>query len=178
MNKKLIFLFILSPLIAKDIYYTRSGIVSFFSSTPIEDIKAKNEQTTCVLDMENGNVSFRIPILGFNFKNGLMQEHFNENYLESDIYPYAGFKGNIDNWEQVTLSEQSQTVSINGIMTIHGVSKEIVETGKIAISSGKVNGSATFKIALEDYDIKIPKIVRQNIAKIVEVNVKLDLKKK
>ena len=107
-----------------------------------------------------------------------MQEHFNENYLESDIYPHAGFKGNIDNWEQVTLSQQPQTVSINGIMTIHGVSKEIVETGKIAINNGKVNGAATFKIAVADYNIKIPKIMRQNIAKVVEVNVKLDLKKK
>ena len=67
MNKKLIILFFFTPLIAKDIYYTRSGIVSFFSSTPIEDIKAINEQTTCVLDMDNGDVSFRIPILGFNF---------------------------------------------------------------------------------------------------------------
>ena len=128
--------------------------------------------------MDNGDVSFRIPILGFNFKNGLMQEHFNENYLESDIYPHAGFKGNIGNWEQANLSEQPQTVSITGIMTIHGVSKEIVETGKISIKDGKVNGIATFKIVVADYNIKIPKIVRQNIAEIVEVTVKLDLKKK
>ena len=86
MNKKLIILFFFTPLIAKDIYYTRSGIVSFFSSTPIEDIKAINEQTTCVLDMDNGDVSFRIPILGFNFKNGLMQEHFNENYKDKTLW--------------------------------------------------------------------------------------------
>ena len=86
----------LTPLIARDIYFTRSGNVSFFSSTPIEDIKAINDQMTCVLDMETGDVSFRIPILGFNFPNGLMQEHFNENYMESDIYlmlaSKAGFR--------------------------------------------------------------------------------------
>ena len=102
MNRTFFLLIFIAPLIAKDIFYTRSGQVSFFSSTPIEDIKALNEQTTCVLNMETGDVSFRIPILGFNFKNGLMQEHFNENYLESDIYPDAGFKGVINNWDQVT----------------------------------------------------------------------------
>ena len=178
MNKRLFFFIFIVPLIAKDLYYTRSGTVSFFSSTPIEDIKAINEQTTCVLDMETGDLSFRIPILGFNFKNGLMQEHFNENYLESDIYPDAGFKGKIDNWAQVVLSEEPQTVSIKGIMTIHGVSKEIVEIGKISINDHKVNGTASFNIAVADYDIKIPKILRENIAKIVDVDVKLGLKKK
>tara|TARA_B100001175_G_C19424754_1_gene598002 strand:- start:329 stop:865 length:537 start_codon:yes stop_codon:yes gene_type:complete len=178
MIRKFLFLIFIVPLIAKDIFYTRSGKVSFFSSTPIEDIKALNEQTTCVLDMETGNVSFRIPILGFNFKNGLMQEHFNENYLESDIYPDAGFKGKINNWAQVTLTEEPQLVSIEGAMTIHGVSKQVEETGKISFKNDKVNGTATFKIIVADYDIQIPKIVRENIAKVVDVNVKLSLKKK
>ena len=178
MNRTFFLLIFIAPLIAKDIFYTRSGQVSFFSSTPIEDIKALNEQTTCVLNMETGDVSFRIPILGFNFRNGLMQEHFNENYLESDIYPDAGFKGVINNWDQVTLNEEPQLISIEGVMTIHGVSKQIKETGKISFKNEKVNGMAMFRIIVADYDIKIPKIVRENIAKVVDVNVKLSLKKK
>ena len=178
MNRTFFLLIFIAPLIAKDIFYTRSGQVSFFSSTPIEDIKALNEQTTCVLNMETGDVSFRIPILGFNFKNGLMQEHFNENYLESDIYPDAGFKGVINNWDQVTLNEEPQLISIEGVMTIHGVSKQIKETGKISFKNEKVYGTAMFKITVADYDIQIPKIVRENIAKVVDVNVRLSLKKK
>ena len=178
MNRTFFLLIFIAPLIAKDIFYTRSGQVSFFSSTPIEDIKALNEQTTCVLNMETGDVSFRIPILGFNFKNGLMQEHFNENYLESDIYPDAGFKGVINNWDQVTLNEEPQLISIEGVMTIHGVSKQIKETGKISFKNEKVHGTAMFRIIVADYDIQIPKIVRENIAKVVDVNVRLSLKKK
>ena len=178
MNRTFFLLIFIAPLIAKDIFYTRSGQVSFFSSTPIEDIKALNEQTTCVLNMETGDVSFRIPILGFNFKNGLMQEHFNENYLESDIYPDAGFKGVINNWDQVTLNEEPQLISIEGVMTIHGVSKQIKETGQISFKNEKVNGTAMFRIIVADYDIQIPKIVRENIAKVVDVNVRLSLKKK
>ena len=129
MKLKIIFLLILTPLIARDIYFTRSGNVSFFSSTPIEDIKAINDQMTCVLDMETGDVSFRIPILGFNFPNGLMQEHFNENYMESDIYPNASFKGRVQDWGKKNLTEESQDIAIDGIMKIHGVSKKISEKG-------------------------------------------------
>jgi len=178
MNKKLIILFFFTPLIAKDIYYTRSGIVSFFSSTPIEDIKAINEQTTCVLDMDNGDVSFRIPILGFNFKNGLMQEHFNENYLESDLYPKSVFKGKISDWENIDISSKPADVTIEGELTIHGVKKSIKESGRIWYNEDKISGQCKFNIAVADYNIKIPRIVRENIAKIIEVSVNVTLKRK
>ena len=88
-------LHLLTPLLAKEIYFTRTGFVSFFSSTPVEDIQAKNNQTSCILDLETGKTSFRIPIRGFEFPNALMQEHFNENYLESEKYPNASFNGKI-----------------------------------------------------------------------------------
>ena len=178
MKLKIIFLLILVPLIARDIYFTRSGKVSFFSSTPIEDIKANNDQTTCVLDLETGDVSFRIPILGFNFPNGLMQEHFNENYMESDIYPNASFKGRIKNWGKIDLTEASQEVTIDGTMEIHGVSKEISEKGRISLSKGNVIGYSNFQIMVADYDIEIPRLVRENIAKIINVDIELVLKKK
>jgi len=178
MNKKLIILFFFTPLIAKDIYYTRSGIVSFFSSTPIEDIKAINEQTTCVLDMDNGDVSFRIPILGFNFKNGLMQEHFNENYLESDLYPKSVFKGKISDWENIDISSKPADVTIEGELTIHGVKKSIKESGRIWYNEDKISGQCKFNIAVADYNIKIPRIVRENIAEIIEVSVNVTLKRK
>ena len=174
----IIFLALMLPLLGKDIYFTRSGTVSFFSSTPIENIKAINEQTTCVLDLETGDVSFRIPIRGFIFKNGLMQEHFNENYLESDIYPNASFTGSIDGWKDITLTEKLQPVSLKGTMTIHGISKDIAESGNILMKENRVIGAATFKITVADYYIEIPKILRDNIAKVVDVTVDISLKKK
>ena len=175
---KIIFLVLTIPLSGKDIYFTRSGSVSFFSSTPIEDIRAINEQTTCVLDLKTGDVSFRIPIRGFIFKNGLMQEHFNENYLESDTYPNASFTGSIEGWKDIILTEKFQPVSLKGTMTIHGISKDITEPGNILMKDNKIIGSATFKITVADYKIEIPKILRDNIAKVVDVDVDISLKKK
>ena len=175
---KIIFLVLTIPLFGKDIYFTRSGSVSFFSSTPIEDIRAINEQTTCVLELKTGDVSFRIPIRGFIFKNGLMQEHFNENYLESDTYPNARFTGSIEGWKDIILTEKFQPVSLKGTMTIHGISKDISEPGNILMKDNRVIGSATFKITVADYKIEIPKILRDNIAKVVDVDVDISLKKK
>ena len=178
MKFKIILLLLFIPLFGRDIYFTRSGEVSFFSSTPIYDISAVNNQMTCVLDLETGSVSFRIPILGFNFPNGLMQEHFNENYMESDIYPNASFKGKINDWNKLKLSENPQEVILNGTMTIHGVSKQILEKGKISIKNNDVIGSSNFLITVADYNVKIPKLVRDKIAKTVSVDTELILKKK
>ena len=133
---------------------------------------------TCVLDIESGSVSFRIPILGFNFPNGLMQEHFNENYMESDIYPNASFKGKINRWNELKLSDKPQEVLLNGTMTIHGVSKVVSEKGIISMKNNDVIGSSDFLITVADYNIQIPKLVRDKIAKTVSVDTKLILKKK
>jgi polyisoprenoid-binding protein YceI len=107
-----------------------------------------------------------------------MQEHFNENYLESEKYPHASFKGNIDAWDSINLSNEPQKVTLTGIMNIHGVSHEIKDTGMISKIDEQVRGSAKFNIIVADYEIKIPKIVRDNIAKIVDITVNLNLKKK
>ena len=178
MIRILLVLFVIIPISAKDIYFTRSGDVSFFSWTPIEDIKAKNNQVTCVLDMETGETSFRIPIRGFVFKNGLMQEHFNENYLESEKYPNAIFNGKIEGWKDFLITSKPQKVIIAGEMTIHGVTNSIKEPGLIYLDKQKVNGEATFKIMLVDYDVKIPRILIKNIAESVEIKMNLELNKK
>tara|TARA_B100001996_G_scaffold372261_1_gene348450 strand:- start:640 stop:1173 length:534 start_codon:yes stop_codon:yes gene_type:complete len=176
--KNLFYLLLLMPLIAKDIYFTRSGNVSFFSAALLEDIDAKNSQVTCVLDNNSGKVAFKIPIHGFTFKNALMQEHFNENYLESDKYPTAEFKGEILGWETLEILSEPSEVKLKGAMTIHGVTIPIVEKGEIFIQNDEYVGVSTFKITLSDYKIIIPKIVRDNIAKIVDVTVSVKLKKK
>ena len=107
-----------------------------------------------------------------------MQEHFNENYLESDTYPNARFTGSIEGWKDIILTEKFQPVSLKGTMTIHGISKDIAEPGNILMKVNRVIGSATFKITVADYKIEIPKILRDNIAKVVDVDVDISLKKK
>ena len=178
MIRVLLILFIIVPVSGKNIYFTRSGDVSFYSWTPIEDIKANNSQVTCVLDMETGQTSFRIPIRGFIFKNGLMQEHFNENYLESEKYPNAIFNGKIEDWKDFSITSEPQQVIISGDMTIHGITNSIKESGLIYQDKQKVSGEATFKIMLEDYNVKIPRILIKNIAESVEIKMNLELNKK
>ena len=104
-NILIILYVLLSFSFAKDRYITREGVIGFFSSTPLEDIKAINKQVSCVLDKGTGECAFQRPIKGFTFNNALMQEHFNESYLESDIYPKIVFKGKILDWNTIQLSE-------------------------------------------------------------------------
>ena len=176
--KKIILILCCAPLLARNLYITRSGAVSFYSHAPMEDIAAVNNQASCVLDLETGSFAFQVPIRGFVFPNALMQEHFNENYLESHQFPKATFKGNIDHWLELDLGPDPQDVAVTGTLTIHGVSREISESGTIARAGGGINGLATFEVAPADYDIRIPKIVRNNIARIIQVTVNVKLQQK
>ena len=176
--KRLLLLLIISISYGKDIFLTRQGVVEFFSSTPIEDIKAYNNQVSCVLDYETGTFAFQVPIKGFMFKNALMQEHFNENYLESDIYPKSIFKGNIKDWDSISINDSTLNIRLVGELTIHGVTKKIEQSGAIWRENGNLIGKCKFIVSLEDYDVKIPKIVRQNIAELIEISVNVNLSKK
>ena len=175
-RKILILLFIFFSFIsARERYITREGLISFFSSTPLEDIKAINKQVSCVLDKSTGEFAFQLPVKGFAFKNALMQEHFNESYLESDIYPKSVFKGKIIDWNAVQLSENPTEVFIEGELTIHGIKQKIKEPGKIWLSAKSIIGESNFNVALIDYNVKVPKVVRSNIAEVINVNVSVQL---
>jgi hypothetical protein len=178
MNKVFFISFLLSSVFAKELYLTRSGNIDFFSSTPIEDIKAINNQVSCVLDRKNGQFAFQVPIKAFTFKNALMQEHFNESYLESDVYPKAVFKGKVLGWNNIELSKDSLEVFIEGDLTMHGETNQIKQSGAMWLSSGSIRGECVFNVNLVDYNVKVPKIVRENIAEIIKVNVSVELKKK
>ena len=178
MNKVFFISFLLSSVFAKELYLTRSGNIDFFSSTPIEDIKAINKQVSCVLDRNNGQFAFHVPIKAFTFKNALMQEHFNESYLESDVYPKAVFKGKVLGWNNIELSKDSLEVFIEGDLTMHGETNQIKQSGAMWLSSGSIRGECVFNVNLVDYNVKVPKIVRENIAEIIKVNVSVELKKK
>jgi len=153
-------------------YMTRNGYIGFFSSTPVEDIKADNNQVASVIDVSTGEIVFQVLIKSFKFEKALMEEHFNENYLESEKFPKSTFKGKIINLEAVNFSKPGKyDVIIEGDLNIHNVTNKISVNGSIEIVSGGINASSKFNVVPEDYNIKIPAIVRENIAKIIEVSV-------
>ena len=178
MKRLILLLLFVSISHGKDIFLTRQGVVEFFSSTPIEDIKAYNNQVSCVLNYETGTFAFQVPIKGFKFKNALMQEHFNENYLESDIYPKSIFKGVIEDWNSMAINDSTLNIRLVGELTIHGVTNKIEQNATIYRKNGNLVGKCKFIVFLEDYDVKIPKIVRQNIAESIEINVDVNLSKR
>ncbi|PWS28221.1 YceI family protein [Pedobacter yonginense] len=151
--------------------FTSSNLrTSFFSSTPIEDIKAASNKTVAALISKTGDFAFQVPIKSFEFEKKLMQEHFNENYLESDKYPTAYFKGTVDpniNWAK----DGEYSVMAKGTLTVHGVSKVRSIPAKITIKNGSVTISSSFDVACVDHNIEIPTLVFTKIAKIIAVKV-------
>lgn len=159
-------------------YLTRTGVVEFFSETDIENIEAINNQASSVINMENGEMAFTILMKAFTFEKALMQEHFNEKYVESDKFPKAKFTGNIQNFADLNLSETPTEVTIKGQLTIHGVTKDIEVKGKLSkSSSGNIKGTSSFSIKIKDYDIKVPSAVENNISDTIEIKVKMDYEK-
>jgi len=153
-------------------YMTKNGYIGFFSHTPMEDIKADNNQVASVIDISTGDLVFQVLIKSFRFEKALMEEHFNENYMESEKFPKASFKGKITNPSSVIFSKNgTYPVTVEGDLTIRDVTKKISATGAIEVATGAINANAKFNITPEDYKIKIPGVVRDNIAKIMEVTV-------
>jgi hypothetical protein len=185
MMKKIVFtgliilslvLMIATTVSAQGKYFTRDAYISFYSSTPVEDITAINENVTCIMDTETGAIELQALMTAFQFKKALMGEHFNENYVESAIYPKAKFVGSISNIDEVDFSKVGVfPVNVVGKLTLHGVTKEISADGKIEIKDGNVFISSEFNVSPEDYDIEIPGVVREKIAKELLITVKAKL---
>lgn len=144
--------------------------VSFFSSAPIEDIAAHTDGGVSALNTGNKKIYFKIPIRSFEFRKSLMQEHFNENYLESAEYPYATFSGFIISDIDFN-KEGSFPVVVEGQLSIHGVTKDYKEKGTLIISEGNIMVSSEFKVRLADHKIDIPEIMFMNIAEVVAVKI-------
>ncbi len=155
-------------------FLTKQGFTSFFSSSPVEDIKADNNQVLSIIDTSTGAIAISILMKSFMFEKSLMQEHFNENYVESDKYPKAIFKGQIANFKN--LGNDEQLVSIHGDITIHGVTKKIETQAKIVRTEENISLTGIFPITVADFKIKIPSVVINNIAETVEVTFELDHK--
>ena len=169
----LICLLFSTQLIAQQ-YYTNKGKVSFFSEAPIENISAINEDVSAIVDSQTGGFAFRLKIEDFTFTSSLMQEHFNESYLESEKYPLSTFTGVIDNFSNLDLSTK-QNLKVYGSLSIHGISKDAQMTAIAQMINDELHISSTFDVALEDYDIDIPKIMIYKIAEVIQVVVDMKL---
>ena len=158
-------------------YFSRDGMVKFFSSTPVEDIEAINNQASSILNMETGELAFSMLMTGFQFKKALMQEHFNENYVESDKFPKGTFKGKILNWDKSKLNGNDPTAfDVEGEITIHGVTKPYKVKSNLIKKGDQIEGDTKFNIKVADHDIKIPSAVVDNIAEEVEVTINITYK--
>jgi hypothetical protein len=151
---------------------TKNGFISFFGHTPMEDIKADNNQVAGVLDISNGDMVFQVLIKSFHFDRALMEEHFNENYMESDKFPKAIFKGKITNLSSVNFTKNgTYNVTVEGDLTIRDATNKISTKGTVEVLAGGINANSKFLISPEDYKINIPGVVREKIAKTLEVTV-------
>lgn len=164
---------------AQDRYATRNGHIAFTSETPMETITADNRKVTSVFDATTGAIQFDVLIKAFEFEKALMQEHFNENYMESNTFPKASFKGKMTGVTAEQLRKGgTYPVVVEGEITIHGVAKPVKATGTITVdAAGVVKASSDFVVKPADHGISIPGVVKDKIAEQIQVRVRLDYAK-
>ena len=153
------------------LYMTRTGFIGFYSKTPLEDVQGENHQAYAVVDLGKKDLAVGVLLKGFIFPKELMQEHFNENYVESDRYPKATFSGSFTG-DIAPGKDGTYNVVVHGSLTLHGVTKAIEVPAVLTLQGGILSGTATFPVVPEDYNIGIPSIVRDKIAKTMRVEVK------
>ena len=174
---RILFFLLLSTYCFSQKTFVTNSDVSFFSAAPLEDIAAISNKLEGVVDLETGNFFFRIPINTFIFPSSLMQKHFNEKYMESEKYSLSFFKGNFS--EKINILENQQTTIIaQGILNIHGVDRDVSIKTDLNIQNQLLEFKSTFEVYLKDFKIKVPKIVRMNIADTIRVSVSGFLKER
>lgn len=154
--------------------FTKTANIAFYSSAVAEKIEASNNKVLSVWVPSDGKIEFSVLMKGFVFEKALMQEHFNDDYVESDKFPKAIFKGTVENSNRINFSEdKSHSLKINGALTLHGVTKPVITTATIQVKKGIASATASFVLLLADYNIKIPSVVSDNVSKqiLIVVNV-------
>jgi len=155
---------------AQTIYVLKSSKIHFFAGTPIEDIEAENSKSTSFFDSKSGEIRLSIPMTSFKFKNSLMEEHFNENYLESEKYPKAEYVGKIINPEKYDFSKPNTfIVKVQGDLTMHGVKKSKTIEVTINNKSQSFTANTKFDILLKDYNIERPQLLWEKLSEVINV---------
>ncbi|MGG7034544.1 MAG: YceI family protein [Flavobacterium sp.] len=158
---------------------TKTGEIKFEASVPaFEEVAATNKLVSCILDQSNGQIAALVLIKSFKFKSPLMEEHFNENYMESSEFPKATFKGTILKFNAAKLSSAKEVYDLEGSLTIHGVTKRIKTKITLNISGKNINAVSNLVLKPQDYGIEIPAIVKNKIAEKVDVSVNFVLEQK
>lgn len=154
-------------------YFTKTGETDFKASVDaFEPVEAKSNSTTAILKVDNGDLAALLFMKSFHFKVALMEEHFNENYMDSDKFPKATFRGNLKDFNMSDLSSTATAYKLSGTLTIRGKAKEIETTATVSKDGDKIIVQSVFTVKPQDFDIDIPSIVRNKIAK--EINVTLN----
>lgn len=162
-------------LAAQDKLASRNGVITFFSSTPMEDITAVNSKVASVFIPSTGAIEFSALVKAFEFRKAMMQEHFNEDYMESDKFPKAIFKGKVVPAAGDDLSRSGiHSVSVEGDLTMHGVTRHITVPATLTTASdGSITADCDFKVKPVDYDVKVPSVVREKIAETLDLKVRI-----
>jgi hypothetical protein len=161
----------------QDKMLTKTGKITFEASVPaFEEVKATNETVTCVLNPQSGEIQSQALMKSFRFKIALMEEHFNENYIESGKYPKATFRGRIENFDVAALSPTAKDYTIKGKLDMHGKSKEIAMASKIRRTDAGIEIISNFTVNTDDYDIEIPSVVKSKVSKKVNVRSEFTVK--
>ncbi|MDB5258171.1 MAG: YceI family protein [Chitinophagaceae bacterium] len=162
----------ISTAFAQDVVFVADKMkISFFSEARIENIEATSTTgSTAGINVINKDVAFKISILSFRFKNSLMEEHFNENYMDTDKYPYGILKGKI--LEDMDLTKEGKyNVTVEGMLNVHGVSKPRKFTGIIESKGGRLFLDSEFMLPVSDHNIDIPNDKLSNISQTIKVTI-------
>lgn len=180
--KKIILLSLFSALtlfgVAQEKFYTKTGKIRFDANTTKspDDVEAVNNSLVCVLDTKSGALQLSVVMKGFQFPKALMQEHFNENYMETQTYPKGEFKGSVTNNSAVNYAKDGvYKVKVSGNLSLHGVTKPIETNGELTVKDGKILAKASFSVALADYKISIPSVVADKLSPEARVSIDCSL---
>jgi len=175
----LTFFLLIGKGLGQDVIIDKEGVAHFFSEAPLEDIEAVNKKAVGAIDMKKGTVAVSMLIKNFHFDKSLMEEHFNENYLESEKYPNASFKGTIQDFSSIDFNLPGTYHAVaEGEIEIHGVTKPLKSEVELKVMDEVIIATTSFQIKLEDHKIKVPKLVIKNIAEIVDVDATFNFIKK
>lgn len=180
--KKSIFLFGLvtvANFLNAQVYSTSTGSVNFISKTKFEEFQATNKQVSAAISTEKGAIQFKVPVNSFQFEKDLMQQHFQENYMESATFPNSTFKGKLNPEKKVNFAvDGTYKVLVDGALELHGVSKDISVPGTITVKGGKITLAADFTILCSDYGVKIPKNNMNQVSNSIDISVNCELSPK
>jgi polyisoprenoid-binding protein YceI len=158
-------------------YYSKTGKITFHSDAALEKIEATNTSASTVMDITTGAIEWGVLVQGFQFEKALMKDHFNENYMESSIYPKAKFKGKFETLAGVNFTKDgTYNIKVSGQLEMHGVSKPMTVPATITVKNGMISAKASISISLSDFKIEIPKVVEDNVATEVILDVSAEYK--